>query len=174
MKRTFLLLSLFLTLQLSGQILPGVVASQGGAAAPSSNMLTNGTFDDATGWDLTGGWSITGGVAVYTAAGGNGFIRQLGGAMVTGHEAGTAYTLTFTLTKTAGANAYFGIWPYYSAGGASYRYVVDAEYAAADITIHYTTYDPLYEYIGVPSTGWGLYMYADGSYTIDNIVLTKD
>ena len=39
------------------------------------NQISNGTFDDATGWTQTGDWNITGGEADYTfnfdAGGGN-------------------------------------------------------------------------------------------------------
>ena len=67
MRKLLLLLGLFLTLSLSGQVLPGVVGSQGITASPDPygiELVTGGDFASVGSWWIRDGiTSITGGEA---------------------------------------------------------------------------------------------------------------
>lgn len=65
---------------------------------PFANLLTNGTFDSATGWTLGTGWSIGSGVASHAATG-SGSLTSSGEAPVIGRR----YLTGFALTRSAGS-----------------------------------------------------------------------
>ena len=62
-----------------------------------TNLITNGTFDDATGWTQTGDWSITGGEATYT------FSANASGdlTITTAAVSAVAYVLEYEVTTVA-------------------------------------------------------------------------
>lgn len=63
----------------------------------STEKVTNGGFDDSTGWGNLGGWVISGGVATTSYNGGTPLIRELVQSVT--FDAGVTYTITFTITN---------------------------------------------------------------------------
>lgn len=171
MKKLLLLFTVLLCINLHGQIgrFPFYVAPV--VVADNPEMINNGTFDNTDDWNLTlgGGWSITGGVAVFTAAGGAGRLRQGDSQLVSAMEVNTEYTLEFDLTKTAGDDAWLCIQNF---GTTWVKYVNEATYTAGHKTIVFTTPSSIDG--GVDGGGITFLMYADGSYTIDNVSLKKN
>lgn len=170
MKKIFILIGLFLTLTASGQILPGVVASQGGTSGPPppSNILRDGTFANGlTYWlETDGTFDIGGGIASYTNVG-YGVIAQDQGDMISGVEINTAYTLTFDLTISSG-QANFRLRNYN--GAVNYNSSSYTVNGGAGQHIHFTTPADI-DGGGFRITGQP---FGDNAWTIDNLILTKD
>lgn len=126
----------------------------------SSNMITNGTFDDETGWTDGGQWSIGSGVATYTT-GAYSNLPQTDADMVSSIEGSTTYDLEFDITSTGNAYIRFR-------STDMIQYVAFTEYADGHHEIQFTAPsdvgDAGFDMYCSPSTGT--------TFSIDNIVLT--
>ena len=71
----------------------------GSAPVPGPELVTNGGFDDATGWLLASGWTISGGVASYDGTDAPNAISQSATILATG----VSYRVTITVTLSQGA-----------------------------------------------------------------------
>jgi hypothetical protein len=74
----------------------GFLRDRSAGSALGAELVTNGTFDDATGWTAGTGWSIGSGVATKTAGTASNLDRSI--TLV----AGRAYQLRSSVTRTAG------------------------------------------------------------------------
>lgn len=131
MRKLFLLLSLFLTLGLSGQILPGVVVSHGLTAPPSLELLTFTTVADGFVQSPTGTWGRWGYGVDSKVLTGDGWI-QSDYTGITNNSAAIGLSLNNTLNQypwdftlmaeTSVGNGYESCglaWADYSSSGAS-------------------------------------------------------
>jgi len=130
-----------------------------------TNMISNGTFDSGTYWDLTGAVTISAGGANVTLAGGAN-IGQSDVNMVTSLLPSTAYTLQFDITIVSG-NAYISIANF----AENITYVVYDSYPNGTNSKQFTTPEDLY--------GGGIIIHSneissDNPYIVDNVVLTAD
>jgi hypothetical protein len=157
MRKLFILIGLFLTLSVSGQLLPGIVEGQKVAAAPTE-MITNGTFDNGDHWSFAAtAWSIAGGVAVFDNSGNDGLI-QVSGDMASAITPNTGYVLEFDVSSAGAA--------YISVYSTSYQaYVAGAGYTTGHKTINFTS--PA----DVGSAGIMIYANNDVAFTLDNVSL---
>ena len=75
----------------------GIVHDQDGPAGYGTEMVTNGTFDDATGWTISGeaGWAISGGTLTYTDNTGNENIGYADHLAHTDFTEGVVYKIEF-------------------------------------------------------------------------------
>ena len=104
MRKLLILIGLFLTLSLSGQIMPGVVESQTvvAAAACDDGMLNNGCFNDGdTGWTDEANFIIADGVATFNDVA-SASITQAAADMETPMGYNTGYTVSFTYNHLTG------------------------------------------------------------------------
>lgn len=130
--------------------------------APSSNMISNGTFDGMDDWYSLSGWTVNDGVATYDDISSYATIAQSAENMITPILPNTAYTLTFTLSSPSG-NANLGIYDYSTVSG----YSELTNYTSGNITIQFTTSSDISQG-GIAFMGTTA---SDGTFTIDNIVL---
>lgn len=164
MRKLLIFLGLVLTLSLSGQILPGVVASQRGTASFDGGMIANGNFaNGSTGWTAGSGWTIAGGVASYDNTIDNATLTQTDDAMLGHMASNTNYTLTFTISITTDV-AKFELMDYTG----SFILIATAGYNNGVNVIDFTSPE-LYGY-------WGINIRAHpnvsgNAYTITNISL---
>ena len=111
------------------------------------NLVTNGTFDSDGGWTKGTGWTISGGTASKTAGTGSALTLANFTAV-----AGQTYTLSFDLTKTAGAfDGRVGLAPTGLLNAGHHNITLTATHAAS------------------------FYFYGDASFvgSIDNVILTE-
>lgn len=71
--------------------------------APSTNIVTNGTFASTTGWTLGTGWSVSGGKLVGTGVTGGASASHVNAV------AGKRYRVTFTLDSTTAGSVFMNI-----------------------------------------------------------------
>lgn len=133
------------------------------AATSSGNMISNGTFDDETGWVLDSYWSIGSGVASYDAlSAGN--IYQIDASMVTSILPNTTYTFKLDITAT-GFKANFYL--FNSDGVVYYDLHISYEGTANDLEYEFTTpSDVGVGGIRLNSSNW--------TFSIDNISITEN
>jgi hypothetical protein len=98
MKKYFILIGLFLTLGLSGQVLPGVVAAQNAGAVAATEMVSNSDFSSGgTDWTVTAEeWDFSANTAQKITADGGKHLVQASGDMITSLSASTDYTFSIT------------------------------------------------------------------------------
>lgn len=114
-----------------------IVANEAAAAAPT-NMISNGTFDDDTGWNVTlAAWTIGSGVA--TNADVTGSLYQLDSQMASEIQPSTEYKLTFTIAGTSGGGLYITIKTFNEYDGGDETYVTATEYNNGDKELIFTT-----------------------------------
>ena len=125
------------------------------------NIISNGTFDDATGWTANTGWTIGSGVATYDdVSDGTALIQydvDMNGSIVASQD----YTISFDITIASGEAK---IWILDESN--SYALKASTGYLDGhheyDVTAH-------------PSYGGGISFYAyassDNAFTIDNIIV---
>lgn len=169
MKRITILILLFLPLFLYGQAMNMMHTSQktrvvGGGSPPISNMVSNGSFDSATGWATGAAWAIDGGNADYTCCGAS-TLSQYEVDMITPMSASTDYTLSFDISTT-GSGTWFRVNAVYDSGTGTEIIAVTA-YTNGSYSLDFTTPGTI--------TGGGISFYAGFEFescSIDNIVLT--
>jgi len=134
---------------------------------PAVNMLSNGTFDDATDWTCSSVvWTITGGKANYDNTG-NSRIYQASGDMVISIEASTAYTITFDVDIIAGAPPELTL--QFCSSNALIVYAAYANFTEGAMSASFTTPSD------IGDGGLGIRAAVGGATaTIDNLVLTED
>lgn len=103
MRKLFILIGLFLTLSLSGQLLPGIVESQKVVASAPTEMITNGTFTSTNNWTTGAVWVITTGSPGYATFDdtNNGSLTQSDANMVSSILPNTNYVLEFDIDITS-------------------------------------------------------------------------
>ena len=141
MKKLLLLITgLLLLFSVEGQILR---YSNYTAPIPDSNQSTNlvynGTFDSADGWNTAGTMTITGGQLVWSSSSPYGTCiqldTQLGGNMQE-LATSTAYNISFTVVSfSGGSGAYVG----FSNSSNTVTYVAMSGYSVGNHTVSFTT-----------------------------------
>jgi hypothetical protein len=109
MRKLLILIGLFLMLSMSGQILPGIVASgKAGTTAFDGGKINNGDFSDgANHWGVTGNLSIAGGKCTDDASvTQTSVLSQSSANMVSPIEASHSYSCTFTISGGTGQGDY--------------------------------------------------------------------
>ncbi len=176
MKKALILISaLLLTVAVNAQFSKGngmfLKTGSSFVAAPTApagpvNLISNGTFGSSDYWEIAGSaaFTIGSGVVSYDDTG-NSYLRQTDANMNGSMEANTAYTLTFDIViSSGGAKLRFGSY------STSVNYTVLLEFFDGSQTVNFTTPSNI-------DTG-GLHILGDdssnNSFTLDNLVLTKD
>lgn len=163
MKRLIIIPLLFLTLTGWGQfIINGSSPQRARMVVAPSNMISNGTFDSGTAWDLSTDCTIAGGVFVYTLGAGNTYSRQSDGDMVGNFETNNTYTCEFDLTSSGAAYFYFTNY------AGTQIYLAPATYTTGHQSVTLTT--------GANIDGGGIriVIYNDIGFTIDNLTVIKN
>lgn len=106
MRKLLIIPFLFLFLQVEGQIIRANGFARAQVVAASTNMISNGTFDNGDDWATNNGaaWTIGSGYATYDYNGGNGRLYQEAAQMISATQINTAYTVKFTITKVSGTD----------------------------------------------------------------------
>ena len=158
MKRVLIAIFLCLSFVSYGQRYPiSTSAHLGGGEA--SEMISNGTFDDGTDWEVTSGWTITGGEAVYDGVDEFQSIYQADGNMVSSITTDTNYRLIFDAGEE-------GIRIRIYSSGKTVQYVDYATYSSGENIVDFTTPSNIAE--------GGIAFMASQTYgagTIDNVSL---
>ena len=137
MKKLLLLITgLLLLFSVEGQILR---YSNYTASNQSTNLVYNGTFDSADGWNTAGTMTITGGQLVWSSSSPYGTCIQLdiqGGGKMQELATSTAYNISFTVVSfSGGSGAYVG----FTNSDNTVTYVDDSSYATGNHTVGFTT-----------------------------------
>ena len=137
MKKLLLLItSLFILASVEGQIL-----RYSNYVAPTlpAEMVYNGTFDSADGWNTAGTMTITGGQLVWSSSSPYGICIQLdiqGGGKMQELATSTAYNISFTVVSfSGGSGAYVG----FTNSNNTVTYVNNSSYATGNHTVGFTT-----------------------------------
>lgn len=136
------------------------------AYSQGSEMISNGTFDDASDWTIitAGEWVISGGVAHFEDIGA-GYLRQSSTDMISVLQPNTTYVLQFDITPdTTRGRAYMRIY----GDGHDPLYVSEAYYYEGTNQVIFTT-PPSLTYTGIEFYSLG----GTDGFSIDNISLIE-
>jgi len=135
------------------------------SGAASSNMISNGTFDDGSDWTAVG-WTIGSGYAQYDDGSGD-QLTQTAANMVTPLEVSTTYDIAFDFGISAGQGI-FALWN--SDQSISYPITLGT-FTGAQWT-HYETTFTTPGSIGVGGISFNGSSGSTNVYQIDNLVIT--
>jgi hypothetical protein len=105
----------------------------------STNLVYNGTFDSADGWNTSGTMTITGGQLVWSSSSPYGICIQLdipGGGPMTPLATSTGYTLSFEVISYSGGG---GAWIKFANSNNTVTYVDFAWYGVGVHNVNFTT-----------------------------------
>jgi hypothetical protein len=131
-----------------------------------ANHISNGTFDNGTGWTPATGWTISGNVANYLDTNNSVALRQYAASMRSVLKVSTTYIIKFLLAGATGA-VRIGI----TNSDATMDYIGDANYTNGQQAVEFTTWSNFY---GNPAD-LAFYGYTDAAnaYTIDNVEIRE-
>jgi len=124
-----------------------------------SNMITNGTFADASDWTINSAYEISGGTLTYDNSLSNSTAYQVSSDMVSALESDSHYKLTFTIVGT---------------GSIAFKNYPPGTTLISQDTYTDDTYEIEFETGTLSYYGFEIIsIISTGSYSIDNIILQK-